>query len=337
MFDVKDLVAELCKRKPKDLSFEPTDVQLSDLTAPAAKAYEEPQRFVTINAKNPPEVYSFAPQFPLDRDVIAVDSTGVVLGYIPEGLVGAIRASVIIKPKGTKRYRRDQYGAYLVAVTNYNKDDLYTNACELVYGVSSHSKAPDLRKTLDRLRNLLERHLQFEVVKSFSNALILVDGSLMAGAVADPTFVIKRLLRDASSNGNNIVALSKSTTLTLRENRFGILSLVDGIAGACYVGDLRAHLVQKESRYAGCVYVGKLAPNGEAFRFDIPESTTLSHLEIFSMLSSLSGEHGYPEALKLAHMTSVFSSIEVIELQAAAINLYGLQMREDVRKKLFPM
>jgi hypothetical protein len=128
MFDVKDLVAELCKQEPKQFSFEPTDVQLSDLTAPAAKAYEEPQRFVIINAKNAPKVNSFAPQFPLDCDVIAVDSTGVVLGHIPEGLVGAIRASVIIKPKGEKRYRKDQYGAYLVVITNYNKDDLYTNA-----------------------------------------------------------------------------------------------------------------------------------------------------------------------------------------------------------------
>jgi hypothetical protein len=337
MFDVKDLVAELCKQEPKNLSFEPTDVQLSDLTAAAAKAYEEPQRFVTINAKDPPKVSSFAPQFPLDRDVIAVDSTSVVLGYIPEGLVGAIRASVIIKPKGEKHYRKDQYGAYLVAIANYNKDDLYANAYKLVFGESGHAKAPDLRKTLDRLRSLLERHLQFEAVKSFSNALILVDGSLMAGAVADPMFVIKRLLQDASSNGNNVVALSKSTTLTLRENQLGILSLLDGIPGACYVGDLREHLVQKEKRYAGRVYVGRLAPNGEAFRFDIPEGSALPHQEIFSMLSGLSGEHGYPEALKLAHMTSVFSSIEVIELQAAAINLYGLQMREDVRRKLFPM
>jgi hypothetical protein len=51
------------------------------------------------------------------------------------------------------------------------------------------------------------------------------------------------------------------------------------------------------------------------------------------MVSGLSGEHGYPEALKLAYMTRVFSSIEVIELQAAAINLYGLQLRESGAKE----
>jgi hypothetical protein len=38
-------------------------------------------------------------------------------------------------------------------------------------------KTPDLSKTLDRFRNLLERHLQFEAVESFSGALLLIDGA----------------------------------------------------------------------------------------------------------------------------------------------------------------
>lgn len=75
MVDVNGLVAELCKREPKHLSFEPTDVQLSDLTAAAAKAYEEPLRLVTLDAKKSTEGNSFAFQFPLERDVIVVDST----------------------------------------------------------------------------------------------------------------------------------------------------------------------------------------------------------------------------------------------------------------------
>ncbi|MGZ7129284.1 MAG: hypothetical protein ACXVIS_09670, partial [Halobacteriota archaeon] len=110
-----------------------------------------------------------------------------------------------------------------------------------------------------------------------------------------------------------------------------------GVASACYVGDLREHITQQKDRYVGCVYVGRLAPQGEAFRFDIPEDTVLPHDTIFSMMSGLSGEHGYPEALKLAHMTSVFSSIEVLELQAAAIKLHGLELKDNVRRKLFPM
>jgi hypothetical protein len=114
MFDVSTRVTELCKQQPKHLAFEPTDVQLSDFAIPTSKANEETPRFVSIDADKQPQINSFLPQFPFDRDVIAIDSTSIVLGYVPEGLVGAIRASVTIKPKGKKRHRKDQYGACLV-------------------------------------------------------------------------------------------------------------------------------------------------------------------------------------------------------------------------------
>ena len=276
------------------------------------------------------------PVFPLDQRVVAIDSTSVVLGYVPEGLVGAIRASVIIKPEGKTLHAMERYGPYLAVVTNYDKDELYANACELVYGERTHSKAPDARKTLDRLRKSPSATYSFQTVRSYADALVLIDGSLMAGAVADPMFVVKDLVRDAQQNRNAVVALSKSTTLTLKESRLSILSLLEGVPGACYVGDLRQHLTQERSRYIGCVYVGRLTPRGEAFRFDIPENTGVTHDWLLSMSAGCRRD-GYPEELKLAHMTSVLSSISVIELQAAAINLHGLEMRESIRRKLFPM
>jgi hypothetical protein len=337
MFDVNNIVATICRQIPNNLTFEPTDVQLSDIIVATTKADEEASRIVSLDEITQPPISSFHSQYPLKNNVVAIDSTSVVLGYVPEGLVGAIRASVILKPEGKTHHQMQRYGPYLVVVTNYNKDDLYGSMCELVYGEATPARAPDCRKTLDRIRNLLERYLQFQVVNAYVDTLVLVDGSLMAGAVADPMFVIKKLVQDAHRNRNTLVALSKSTTLTLKESHLSIFSLVDGVPGVCYVGDLRKHLSQRQDRYMGCVYVARLSPLGEAFRFDIPEKTALQHPSVFPLLSGLSGEHGYPEELKLAHMTSVFSSIEVIELQAAAINLHGLVMKENVRRKLFPM
>jgi len=337
MFDVSNLVAELYRQQPNHLVFELTDVQLTDIVIPTTKKDEETPRFASVDLQDQPPICSFNPRFPLNDLVVAIDSTSVVLGYVPEGLVGAIRASVIIKPEGTTNHQMQRYGPYLVVVTNYNKDDLYATICRLVYGEAPIGGTPQNRKTLDRLRNLLERYLQFQVVSSYSKALVLLDGSLVAGAVADPTFVIRNLVNEASVNRNTLVALSKSTTLTLKSNRLGILSLIDGIPGICYVGDLRECLTQDKTRYFGCVYVGRLTPQGEAFRFDIPENGAVPHDLVFSLVSGISSEHGYPEELKLAHMTSVFSSIEVIELQAAAISLHGLKMRDNVRRKLFPM
>jgi len=337
MFDVSAIVGAMCRPKPKDLTFEPTEIQLSDLAVSTEKTVDEASGFVSIRTGAPPPINSFDPEYPLDHRVVAIDSTSVVLGYVPEGLVGAIRASVILKPEGKTQHAMERYGPYLVVVTNYDKDELYADMCELVYGEPTHARAPDTRKTLDRLRNLLERYLQFQAIQSYTDALVLIDGSLMAGAVADPMFVVKNLVDNAHENHNTVVALSKSTTLTLKESRLSILSLVDGILGTCYVGDLRKNPTQEKHRYVGCVYVGRLTPRGEAFRFDIAENSRLPHDSVFSMLGGLSGEHGYPEELKLAHMTSVLSSISVIELQAAAINLHGLEMRENVRRKLFPL
>jgi hypothetical protein len=50
-------------------------------------------------------------------------------------------ALVIIKPKGKKHHRKEQYGAYLVVITNYNKDELYASTRELVYGEATRARA----------------------------------------------------------------------------------------------------------------------------------------------------------------------------------------------------
>jgi len=107
MFDVSILVTELCKRQPKHLSFEPTDVQLSDLAISASKTNEEPPRFVSINADNQPQINSFLPQFPSDRDVVAIDTTSIVLGGASREVLSALSERRSVSSlKAKKRYRK---------------------------------------------------------------------------------------------------------------------------------------------------------------------------------------------------------------------------------------
>jgi hypothetical protein len=89
VFNVSTLVAELCKQVPEHFAFEPTDVQLSHLVISTTKADEETLRFVCVDPQNQPPICFLHSQFPLDVRVVAMDSTSVVLGYVPEGLVGA--------------------------------------------------------------------------------------------------------------------------------------------------------------------------------------------------------------------------------------------------------
>ena len=338
MLEVDKIVATICGKIPEGLTFEPSDINLTDYFVSTTKGDGEEVAFVSEDEQEKwTKAHSIAPKYPTDNQVVAIDSTSVTLGQLPDGLVGAVRASIIIKPPGKMDHSLERYGPYLVPVTNQNKDQIYRTTYKAVYRKETNIHAPDCFKTLDRVRNLLERHIQLEVAKHYSNSLILIDGSLIGGTVADPRVVMRKIVDDSASNENAIVAISKSTGLTLQQTKRNILSLLEGVHGPCYVEGIKDHITQEKERYLGDIYVSKLTPLGEPFRVDIPENTRVPHSEIFSQVAGLAGDYGYPEELRLAHMTCVLSSIEIVELQSAAIVLHGLTMKEEVRTKLFPL
>lgn len=338
MLEVDKVVSTICGKIPEGLTFEPSDINLTDYFVSTTKGDEEEVNFVSGDEQEEwTKAHPIVPKYPIDSQVVAIDSTSVTLGQLPEGLVGAVRASIIIKPAGKTSHSLERYGPYLVPVTNQNKDLLYRALYKAVYGKETKIHAPDCFKTLDRVRNLLERHIQLEVAKHYSNSLILIDGSLIGGTVADPRVVMRKIIADSASNGNSIVAISKSTGLTLQQTKRNILSLLDNLHGPCYIGGIKDHITQEKERYLGHIYVAKLTPLGEPFRVDIPENTSIPHSEIFPQVAGLAGDYGYPEELRLAHMTCVLSSIEIVELQSAAIVLHGLTMKEELRTKIFPL
>ena len=338
MLEVDKVVSTICGKIPEGLTFEPSDINLTDYFVSTTKGDEEEVNFVGGDEEEDwTKARSIVPRYPIDSQVVAIDSTSITLGQLPDGLVGAVRASIIIKPAGKTSHSLERYGPYLVPVTNQNKDLLYRALYKAVYCKETKTHAPDCFKTLDRVRNLLERHIQLEVAKHYSNSLILIDGSLIGGAVADPIIVMRKIIADSASNGSSIVAISKSTGLTLQQTKRNILSLLDNHHGPCCIGGVKDHITQKKERYLGHIYVAKLTPLGEPFRVDMPENTSIPHSEIFTQVAGLAGDYGYPEELRLAHMTCVLSSIEIVELQSAAIVLHGLTMKEELRPKIFPL
>ena len=294
-----------------------------------------------MNEESEKKIEYLTPRFPTEQNVVAIDSTELVLGYIPDGFVAAVRASLAIKTPNDNAHHLERHGPFLIAITGENKDELFQTLHRRVYGIATSSTAPTLEKTLDRVRNLFERYLQLETAKTVHESMILLDGSLIGGTVDSPTFFVRKIIDTAGQNTNSIVALSKSTELTLEQSRRNILSLLEVIPGPCYVGDTRDYIRLRHGseRYFGHVYVTRLTTSGETFRIDIPDNTPKPHDEILNSLAGLAGDYGYPEELKLAHMTCVFSAIEVLELQAAAIALHGLVMKEeaDIRPKIFPL
>jgi hypothetical protein len=267
------------------------------------------------------------------KQIVAIDSTRMLLGEIPDGIVGAVRSSIITD--GTTAHRGlEHHGAYIFHVTNQSAQSFYSQVYSGVYG-QLPSATPILYEILDHVRNLLERHVQLEVVKNFKDSLILFDGSLIAGAVGSPKFFLDEILSAAEANNNSIAAISKTTQLTFAGSQSSILTIASEAQGPCYFGDIRRSVTQDPSRYLGEIYVAKLSPSGRTFRVDIPKCSMSPH-EVLCTLSSYVGDDGYSEDLRLAHMTCVFSRIEVIELQAAAIAMYGMTLADNIRETLFP-
>jgi hypothetical protein len=267
------------------------------------------------------------------KQIVAIDSTRMLLGEIPDGIVGAVRASIITD--GTTRHRGlEHHGAYIFPITSQNSKQFYSRVYSGVYG-QQPSSTPILSEILDHVRNLLERYVQLEVVRNFKDSLILFDGSLIAGTVGSPTFFLDRILQTAQANNNAIAAISKMTQLTFAGSRSNILTIASNAQGPCYFGDIRRFVTRDPSRYLGEIYVAKLSTSGRTFRVDIP-SCAMSPHEVLCTLSSYVGDDGYSEDLRLAHMTCIFSSIEVMELQAAAITMFNMTLADNIRDTLFP-
>lgn len=341
MFEIDEVIDVLSATIPVGTNFQPTNLETATYFPEEASREDDEGAFLDPEFDNgrtaSPALSPLIPKYPYSKEVVAIDSTSFTLGHIPEGVVISVRLSVIIKPPNSNSHRLERYGPYLCPITHQNKDVVYSSLFKAVYGRDPGGSAPLLAKVIDRVRNLLERHIQLKVATNFENSLLLFDGSLIGETIANPRFYLERILGEAVRNNNIVVAISKSTALTLQKSSRSILSLLEGIQGPCSTADIRDIISQNRSRYLGGIYVGKLTPMGDAFRLDVPENSPTNYKEILGMVSGLAGDYGYPEELKLAHLTCVLSYIEIMEMQACATKLYGLEIIQNLRQKLFPM
>ena len=248
-----------------------------------------------------------------------------------------LRISVVRRNSGTKEHHLDSYGPFNFAVTNQNRQEIFDKLYKQVYGFDPDPtrKAPETKKMLERIRAILERQAQMEVAKNFPNSLILLDGSFIGGTQDTPEFFIPKMISTAIQNKSIPIAISKETNLLLKNSEKNILSLLDNESEPCYIGPLNNFIEQHANRYSGSIYVAKLKTYGENFRIDIPKDLPIPVEKLFSNISGIAGDFGYPEELKLAHSTCVLSYIEILECQAAAISKYGMQINQNMHEKLF--
>ena len=272
-----------------------------------------------------------------DTPVFGIDTSSIELGETKNGILCAVRGSVVWRYASGYQYTR--YGPFIFHITETNKRVLYNKLRQAYFGSRDDVSAPSLWWMPGRIRNVLERWLQKLVCQSCRDSLLLWDGSLTAWTFDSPVSVLSEMLHAARNKGNVILAFSKKTRLYVADHR--IADLIDDRETPCLLKIDDAIRLQYGSSlcFFGRVYAAKLAPGYFTFRLDVdrevPEEEGIRAVE--RLIGNDLVIESYPETLRLAHITTRFSASEVIGMQRYIAENYGMRIvgRPDVRQVLF--
>jgi len=258
------------------------------------------------------------------RPVIAVDTSSIKLGELADGVLCALRGAVVVLE--AKRYRYVRYGPFVFSL-GYNSPLVSGSFTSL--GLPPFSGEPNFDSLLKRVRNMLERWIQYNVGSSVGNAFLLIDGSLTAGTPDNPSRELERILEVARSSGSALIAISKKTRLRIRNE--GLTELLEHESDPCLL-DVDTEITEQFPPYPvqflGRVFVAKLARFGFPFRIDIDRHIpTVAAMKEFAQLAGTDiVDQGYPETLRMAHVLSTFTAMDVLAMQAFAQAEFGVQM-----------
>lgn len=266
--------------------------------------------------------------------VAAVDVACKRIGFTRDGIICAIRGAVAWRDEYAYHYCR--YGPYTFHLNN-----------GWLFQAFGETLPRSLEASLNplglaaKIQMLIERELQLQVCKTFKNSLILLDGSLsvVTGAGGRFSEKLKEALEKARSNRSKVMALAKSTKLLAEGAALkGLLALK--LKPPCLV---QVNEARKEPRRNfksfGRIFLAKLSRGSLGFRLDVDAGLRLEEsLEaVGSLLSSDLLVQGYPETLRMAHMLSAFTPMDILAVQRFLAGNFGVRVRrsKNVRRLLF--
>jgi hypothetical protein len=270
-----------------------------------------------------------------DRPVVAVDTSTIKLGELEDGTLCALRGAIVWLEGN--RYRYARYGPLVFSLGNRSNASFeeFTD-----HGLTPFTGESNVDNVLKRVRNVLERWLQFNVSSSVRNAIILIDGSLTAGTPDNPAKELERILQTARRSGNTVIAISKKTKLRIRNQ--SITDLLEHKSDPCLLDvdeEVSAQFPPYPVRFLGRVFVAKLAKGGFPFRTDVDRG--LPTQDALRSLHELTGtdivDQGYPETLRVAHILSTFTASDVLAMQVFTATRFGVQLVPKLllRRSLF--
>ncbi len=315
-----------------------------DDAIPEEELFEE-----SIQPENPPDLGAtpFSTfEVSTGGPVAAVDCGIIRLGETENGLVIALRASIVIDSGENTRvkifktgpiYLHNQYKLKILHEMgkHLGKESLFVelNEQDPTNPIPEKIKsgvADDAHQFGDRFRNWLERLVQRIAVTSVENGTILFDGALTLRTRDTHASYLENLARLASNKGNSIIAISKQSQLQIQSMpiRFWLKDHSEKIG---YRNLSSAMLRTGAERVLGNAYAARLSVLGPTFRMDVkPVAGQTDKEAIDTFYSSVLMRGGYPDILVRAHAHSYFTSPDVVQLQAHARAKYSLIPEGDV-------
>ena len=255
-----------------------------------------------------------------DVPIAAVDASSITLGPTSRGVLVAFRAVVVLPESIVK------FGPFIQHITESNKQrvfDLFAKD----FGFP-HLPAPQLGKVADRLRLLLERYAQRYASSFLKDGIILWDGAMTVGRSKfdTPPELMKKLLEDAAIRNNSVAGFSKTTELLLSDGQ-KLLSVIEDEDGPT-VADVSKKIVMPPNstyRVMGRTFAVKLSQQGFPFRVDVSAHNGNHPIGILAdIIQSGNLFHGYPEALRQAHIHAKLTADEVIACQRWVVQTYKI-------------
>jgi hypothetical protein len=278
-----------------------------------------------------------------DSPIIAVDAGVVRLGNTADGILGVARGAAMIHfPDGRRELRKYRPGAIYISSRNripllhrigtvLGKPDFFVKVDDDGNPTEEKLRAgPHDHRHLDRVRNVLERLIQRDLVDEFQGAIFLFDGALTVRTYDTPGRWLRKLHEDSHDADSSLIGISKKTGLTVRG--VDIRLLLDGEGGLPGRRKLTGAVRENgdRDRLLGDLYVARFAPGADTYRVDVAPAPGLRSAQpIDELAGSCLFRHGYPEPLVEAHAFSYMPPAAVVELQANAVVQFELEVKQE--------
>jgi NurA domain-containing protein len=254
--------------------------------------------------------------------VAAVDSSSVKLAETEEGSLYGIKCGIAMAYAG-RALMHFKIGPVLfyLSESTIQDSELEERLARLVL------LDDDFARRLVRVR--AERAVQKELASHFTNAIILVDGSLKASVFEDRERSLGRIAESCVLRKNMMIGISKGTKLKVLDRAAAPLTKVPGPA-YIEVDMIIKSLIRNT---VGSNSMVKLENSSPVLRADIVGDRSDS---LGMLLGNDPVAGGYPETLRLAHYISTFTSTEMTCLKSHVLNSYEVTelAADDIRSML---